>query len=338
MVEKNVPERASKRKKCGVKTSPPKEDQTDNTVSKPEEKYCQCEDYIPEHLSVECESCELFWHLSCVGLTGLNEEMLKLLINWKCPYCFVVPNTSTDTDENRAIRAILKEEIKLFTPALTNSLKIALKETAEKTVDKAVRLYSDVTAKSQKKVLDDMSREQASETVISKVQMKMHTDTFERNKRKLNLCVLKVPESKKSNSKQRQEDDTKFCKETLKIKDDDMISCHRSGKLNPDKPDHRRPLIIQTRDEESVNFYSDYGKGWKESTYWINMDLCKADRDIRFLARKERKKRQEVAKKKETEKTEKEAKERETKKTKEEAEIIETEKTEDGAEATEPCP
>ncbi len=32
------------------------------------------------------------------------------------------------------------------------------------------------------------------------------------------------------------------------------------------------------------------------------MDLCKADRDIRFLARKERKKRQEVAKKKETEK------------------------------------
>ena len=264
--------------------------------------------------------------------------MLGLLINWKCPYCFVVPNTSTDTDENRAIRAILKEEIKLFTPALTNSLKIALKENAEKTVDKAVRLYSDVTAKSQKKVLDDMSREQASETVISKVQMNMHTDTFERNKRKLNLCVLKVPESKKSNSKQRQEDDTKFCKETLKIKDDDMISCHRSGKLNPDKPDHRRPLIIQTRDEESVNFYSDYGKGWKESTYWINMDLCKADRDIRFLARKERKKRQEVAKKKETEKTEKEAKERETKKTKEEAEIIETEKTEEGAEATEPCP
>ena len=186
-----------------------------------------------------------------------------------------------------------------------------------------------------------MSRKQASETVISKVQMKMHTDTFERNKRKLNLCVLKVPESKKTNSQQRQEDDIKFCKVTLKIKDDDMISCHRSGKLNPDKPDHRRPLIIQTRDEESVNFYSDYGKGWKESTYWnwINMDLCKADRDIRFLARKERKKRQEVAiKKRETEKTEEEAKERETKKTKEEEKIIETEKTEDRAEATEPCP
>ena len=79
-----------------------------------------------------------------------------------------------------------------------------------------------------------------------------------------------------------------------------------------------------------------YGKGWIESTYWINMDLCKADRDIRFLARKERKKRQEVAKKRETEKTEKEAKKRETEKTKEEAEKIETDKMENGVEATAP--
>ena len=171
----------------------------------------------------------------------------------------MVPNTSTDTVENRAIRAILKE-IKLFTPVLINSLKIALKGSAEKTVDKAIFLYSEVTAKTQKKVLDDMSREQASKTVISEVQLKMNTDTFERNKCKLNQCVLKVPESKKYNSKQRQEEDTKFCKETLKIKNGDMISCHRSGKLDPDKPDHWRPLIIQTRDEESVNFYSDYGK------------------------------------------------------------------------------
>ena len=331
----NGPERVSTRSKRGVKTSPPKADPT-NTTSKPEEKYCQCKDYIPDHLSVECEACKLYWHLSCVGLTGLTDEMLRHLTNWKCPYCFVAPHTLADSEENKAVRAIVKEELQLLTPALTSSLKIALKGSAEKTVDKAVHLYSEITAKTQKKVLDELSREQASETVISEVQMKMHTDTFERNKRKLNLCVLKVPESKMTNSKQRQEDDTKFCRETLKIKKDDMISCHRSGKLNPDKPDHRRPLIIQTRDEESVNYYSDYGKGWIESTYWINMDLCKADRDIRFLARKERKKRQEVAKKRETEKTEKEAKKRETEKTKEEAEKIETDKMENGVEATAP--
>ena len=40
-------------------------------------------------------------------------------------------------------------------------IKIALQGNAEKIVDKAVHLYSDVKAKSQKKVLDDMIRERS---------------------------------------------------------------------------------------------------------------------------------------------------------------------------------
>ncbi|KAL5267472.1 hypothetical protein ACHWQZ_G004489 [Mnemiopsis leidyi] len=143
--------------------------------------------------------------------------------------------------------------------------------------------------------LEDLSTAQASENVISKVQTKMHTDAYERNLRKLNLCVVKVPESNKATSKQRQEDDAKFCLETLKIEKRDFISCHRAGKPDPKKPDYCRPLIIKTADEESVNYYSNHGKGWKESSYWINLDLCRADREIRFLARKERKKRQDGA-------------------------------------------
>ncbi|KAL5267760.1 hypothetical protein ACHWQZ_G004715 [Mnemiopsis leidyi] len=146
-----------------------------------------------------------------------------------------------------------------------------------------------------KKVIEDLSTAQASENVISKVQTKMHTDAYECNLRKLNLCVVKVPESNKATSKQRQENDAKFCLETLKIEKRDFISCHRAGKPDPKKPDYCRPLIIKTADEESVNYYSNHGKGWKESSYWINLDLCRADREIRFLARKERKKRQDGA-------------------------------------------
>ncbi|KAL5256504.1 hypothetical protein ACHWQZ_G011673 [Mnemiopsis leidyi] len=160
------------------------------------------------------------------------------------------------------------------------------------------KYIGEVTAKSQKKVIEDLSTAQASENVISKVQTKMHTDAYELNLRKLNLCVLKVPESKKDTSKQRQEEDAKFCLETLKIEKKDFISCHRAGKPDPEKPDYCRPLIIKTADEESVNYYSNHGKGWKESSYWINLDLCRADREIRFLARKERKKRLEGAPKK----------------------------------------
>ncbi|KAL5269187.1 hypothetical protein ACHWQZ_G002870 [Mnemiopsis leidyi] len=109
------------------------------------------------------------------------------------------------------------------------SLNDVINGNTEKTVKEAVHLYSEVTAKSQKKVIEDLSTAQASENVISKVQTKMHTDAFERNLRKLNLCVLKVPESNKATSKQRQEDDAKFCLETLKIEKKDFISCHRAG-------------------------------------------------------------------------------------------------------------
>ncbi|KAL5261830.1 hypothetical protein ACHWQZ_G007511 [Mnemiopsis leidyi] len=268
---------------------------------------CPCKKYIVGEFSVGCEQCERFWHYGCVGLRGLTEEMGGLLENWLCPDCFESPHsykevalTSSEnySVDNRAVRAIIKEELQLFAPKLTNSLNDVINGNTEKTVNKAVHLYSEVTAKSQKKVIEDLSTAQASENVISKVQTKMHTDAYERNLRKHNLCVLKVPESKKATSKERQEEDAKFCLETLKIEKKDFISCHRAGKPDPQKPDYFRPLIIKTADEESVNYYSNHGKGWKESSYWINLDLCRADREIRFLARKERKKRQDgVAKK-----------------------------------------
>ncbi|KAL5272067.1 hypothetical protein ACHWQZ_G000318 [Mnemiopsis leidyi] len=264
---------------------------------------CPCKEYIVGEFSVGCEQCEKFWHYGCVGLKGLTEEMGRLLVNWLCPDCFKSPHSykevsKNDSVENKAVRAIIQEELQLFAPKLTRSLNDVINGNTEKTVKEAVHLYSEVTAKSQKKVIEDLSTAQASENVISKVQTKMHTDAFERNQRKLNLCVLKVPESKKDTSKQRQEDDAKFCLETLKIEKRDFISCHRAGKPDSEKPDYCRPLIIKTADEESVNYYSNHGKGWKESSYWINMDLCRADREIRFLARKERKKRQEGAAKK----------------------------------------
>ena len=52
-------------------------DLTNTTASKPEEKYCQWKDYIPDHLSLECEECNLYnWH-HYVGLTGLTERELQ---------------------------------------------------------------------------------------------------------------------------------------------------------------------------------------------------------------------------------------------------------------------
>ncbi|KAL5251000.1 hypothetical protein ACHWQZ_G016659 [Mnemiopsis leidyi] len=209
---------------------------------------CPCKEYIVGEFSVGCEQCEKFWHYGCVGLKGLTEEMGRLLVNWLCPDCFKSPHSykevaqssKNDSVDNRSVRAIIQEELQLFAPKLTRSLNdvILINGNTEKTVKEAVHLYSEVTAKSQKKVIEDLSTAQASENVISK-------------------------------------DDAKFCLETLKIEKKDFISCHRAGKPGSEKPDYCRPLIIKTADEESVNYYSNQGRGWKESSYWMTFWILK---------------------------------------------------------------
>ena len=307
-----------------VRKSPVKNGDTadKDVIEDEEERSCECRTYIEEEYSLACASCDMYWHYCCVGLTGLTQEEGNHLSNWRCQNCFISPHikskrsqtSNPDNEETKTLRNVIRQELDALTPCIRGVVENAVNEkiptnlTSEKPkeiskiVNQAFQSWADVTASSQKKVIEEMSLEQASQSVVTKVQTRMHTDTYERNLRKLNLCVLNVPESKKANSKLRQEEDSNFCKETLKIEKSDFISCHRAGKVDPDKPDSCRPLIIQTADEESVNFYSNHGKGWKESSYWINLDLCRADREIRFLAREERKKRREEAEKKKTEK------------------------------------
>ena len=80
-------ETAKKRNGRPPKTSPKKK--SEGTES-PEDN-CVCGVYLPNEVSIGCESCEAYWHLSCVGLKGLTEEMAEVLENWECPRCFVSP-------------------------------------------------------------------------------------------------------------------------------------------------------------------------------------------------------------------------------------------------------
>ena len=91
----NVPNNASstttRKTDSGGKKSPAEQKVLKSTVKheaedlKPVEQsvsYCPCNDYLGEELSIECESCKKYWHLSCVGLRGLSEEMVSALENW----------------------------------------------------------------------------------------------------------------------------------------------------------------------------------------------------------------------------------------------------------------
>ena len=312
-------------RKNPAKTSPLKSNTSDVAAV----DACVCKAYIANEVSVACDTCSVYWHLCCVGLKGLTEAMMDSVEHWDCPRCFSCPiveqertcsTPAATTPEHRTLQLLIKEELNLINPVIRATIKDALrtampsevckkvdvKVMLEESASKAVKSYADITATSQKKVLDEMSLLQASKNVVEEVSRKMNTDKVERENRKFNVCVLKVPESTRKDPKHRQGDDFKFCKETLKIDKKDMVVCHRAGKLDSTKPDYCRPLIIEMVDKECVDYYTNNGKGWKESDYWINLDLCKVDRDARFLVRKEAEKRREEAAKKRKEKEKKE--------------------------------
>ena len=78
----NVPNNASGRRKTDsggkkstsrlakqkVLKSPVKHEADDWKPVEQSVSYCPRNDYLEEELSIECESCNKYWHLCCVGL------------------------------------------------------------------------------------------------------------------------------------------------------------------------------------------------------------------------------------------------------------------------------
>ena len=302
--------RTGRQNKSPPKTSPTKRAEG----SESPDDNCVCGKYIPAEVSIGCEACEVYWHLSCVGLKGLTVEMVKVLEHWECPKCFVCslvePEKVADTAENRTLQLLIKEELHLINPVICTTIKNELqkclpseiyskkdiKELLEESNCKAVKSYADITATSQKKVIDELSAVQTTKEVVKEVTSQLGVESIEREKRRLNLCVMKAPESTKNGAKDRQDDDTTFCVTTLGIPKEDIESCHRAGKKKDDDSTFNRPLIIKMKNQKAHTTWSDNGRGYlvTGTKYYINPDLCKADRDANFRVRKERQRRRDA--------------------------------------------
>ena len=271
------------------------------------EQYCPCKDYMEGELSVSCDSCEKYWHLCCVGLRGLTAETVTSLECWQCPDCYTCPHTykekpSSDSATNAdcgTMRVLLRDELHSIQPVIKVTVENAVRKLLPKTVcskedvHNAVKSYADVTRESQKKVIEQASITQSSKTVVENVVRKLDADKIEREKRKLNVVVLNVPEPDKDLSKEeKKEEDTKFCNEVLDMSSEDFELCWRAGKIDESKPGYCRPLIIKMVDDKAVEEWTRDGKGLKlDSGHWVNKDMCSADRRAYFLARQERRKR-----------------------------------------------
>ena len=261
--------------------------------------------------------CGQSWHLDCVGLKGLTKVAIEKLEYWLCPFCYILPSTAITKDPRiRSFNSSFATSLsKPDEPAISQIMKVvqtAVKESiahsdlctksdvmdiVKENTAEAIKTYADVTASSQKKVLDEMSAVQASKTVIEKVTRKIDSDNIEREKKKSNVCVLGIKESTADSADLRNQEDRQFCVGELGITDGDIESCYRAGPKNPD-PTFCRPLIVKMVDEGTANKWTNNGRGHKTNYQlaagkfvYLNPDLCKADRTANFLAREEWRKR-----------------------------------------------
>ena len=271
-------------------------------------EYCPCNEYLTGELSLACENCGKYWHLCCVGLKGLDEDMVALLENWQCQDCYRCPHSYTEkslsvpsSSDCGSIKVMVRDELNAIQPVIKVTVENAVRNMLSNTVcskediKDVVKSYAEVTEQSQKKAFQHAATAQSSKAVVETVVRKLDADKVEREKRRSNVVVLSAPEpSKDSSADQKKAKDKDFCTSVLKIPSTDIEACWRAGKIDESNPDYRRPLVIKFKDEELVKDWTKGGKGHKtESGHWINKDLCAADRKANFLAREERRKRME---------------------------------------------
>ncbi len=237
------------------------------------------------------------YHVQCVKLKGLTKEVVLSIEDYECPYCVVCTAMYEENDDSvqdikTVVKGVVKEELndvkRELTEAVIEAAKSAMKESTPAVVSGVVE-----KTKSYAAALDTNNVSKSSQRVVEEVTRKMDSDKVERERRKFNVVVMKVPESDAPSSGQRLADDRKFCYEQLQMDKKEIDKVWRAGKKRTDlKEEFHRPLIIKLVDDAAVDYWTDGGKGFLTDTgYWINTDLCEADRKANFLAREERRKR-----------------------------------------------
>ena len=61
---------------------------------------CPCNVSHENVWMIDCSSCNQYWHVDCLSLTGINGSTIDKMINYKCPFCYVAPVPTARTSES----------------------------------------------------------------------------------------------------------------------------------------------------------------------------------------------------------------------------------------------
>ena len=172
-----------------VLKSPVKHEAEDLIPVEQSVSYCPCNNYLEEELSIECESCKKYWHLCCVGLQGLSDEMVGALENWQCPDCYKCVYSYKKRPELNAecstMRVILKDELHSIQPVIKVTVENAIRKLIPKSICSAddVKSYAEVTKEHQRRVIEEAALAKSSKDVVESVVRQLDSDKIEREEK-----------------------------------------------------------------------------------------------------------------------------------------------------------
>ena len=232
-----------------------------------------------------------------VTLKEMREELTMLHGKIRADL-FALPKSvgkgSIDARSCETIKVMLKDE--LHQTGCVMAAQIEDKVT--KSITEKTKLWSSLLkAKTTVTVDDDMLNHIVNKTADHQVEVTeiKNCDTdLQRKRRVRNVVIKKVTECSAKDARKRMEYDMKILTDVMGIGKEEIVTCFRAGRktenADPAKP---RPLVCTLTSEKLVAYHTHNGEGYRVENphdgtepYWVNRDLCKADADAAFRARK----------------------------------------------------
>ena len=207
-----------------------------------------------------------------------------------------VLSAPVDARSSETIRLILKEELELHVTSGMMAAQIGDK--VNQAITTKTKSWAEALKKKSTVVVDKDAMEEivnsTTDHSVKSNEMKASDTEHQRRRRIRNIVVKKVAECTDKDPKKRMAFDMRFLNEVLGVGQGEILTCFRAGarrtNADPNKP---RPLVCSLKTADDVEYWTDGGKGWRvenpedrNKPYWINRDLCAADADAGFRARK----------------------------------------------------
>ena len=208
------------------------------------------------------------------------------------------------------------ETLHEFLPTITGAVKKVVEEVVQaeegKKEEAQTTLWSNLFKKemetSKSELVAAVTKAAPSETLVRTVVSetagatitnslkKLDNDHVERRKRRFNLLLHRVKEDPSDDGEVRKIADKEFLVKKLGIPEESIVTVFRPGTRGA-RVDEKtglvipRPMVVKLTNIALADEWHNNGRGLFHNGYYINQDLCKADREAIFRAKDEREKR-----------------------------------------------